>query len=70
MTAKVRDIISRIEAKEPLARVFRPELTKLVLSSSESGLDEGFADRANVSNESIVILLNEPRPGIRVFHVQ
>ena len=69
MTARVSDIISSTEAKEPRARVFLPELTKLVFSSSASGV-EGLADRANASRESMVILLRERLPGRRVFKVQ
>jgi hypothetical protein len=70
MTASVRDIISRIDAKDPRIRVFRPELTRLVLSSSTSRGAVGRAAFANVSNESCVTTLRERLPGSRVRHEQ
>ena len=70
VTASVRDIISSTEAKEPLARVFLAELTRLVLSSSRSRGLAGLVLLSNVARESCVIGDSEERPGSFVLQLQ
>ena len=70
MTASVRDIISRTDAKEPRARVILEELTRLVLSSSTSRRLPGLALCSNVASEFAVMGDREARPGGRVRQLQ
>lgn len=70
MTARVKDIISSTEAKEPLARVFLAELTRLVLSSSRSRGLAGLVLLSNVARESWVMGDNEERGGSFVRQLQ
>lgn len=66
-----RDIISNTDANEPRTRaVFLAELTRLVVSSSNSRVMPGLAFCSNVRNESWVIEVSEARVGRRVLQLQ
>lgn len=66
-----KDIISNTDANEPRTRaVFLAELTRLVVSSSNSGIMPGLAFCSKVRNESWVIGVSEECVGRRVLQLQ